>query len=227
MRITWIARGAGEVLLAAPLFLFAPLYRRRHLRWGATAGEVAAPMPGDGLVARPAFRATRAITIDAPPAAVWPWIVQLGFGRAGWYSYDLFDNAARPSAERILDEYQHPAVGDWVPMAATVSETTAFRIAELDPARSLLWTKPSSTWAWTLTPVGNGGTRLVTRLAEAYSWRTAPATALLSLVLCEFGDFPMMRKMLRGIRRRAEAHADARRAAGIGPEPARQPYLRL
>jgi hypothetical protein len=93
-----LARGLVEVLAASPLFLFAPLYRSRHLHWGATKEEVAKAMPGDDLVPEPSFSATRAITIDAPPEAVWPWIVQVGYGRAGWYSYDLFDNAARPSA---------------------------------------------------------------------------------------------------------------------------------
>jgi len=108
------------------------LIRRRHLRWGASDAEVAASMPGDDRVAQTSFNATRAITIDAPPKAVWPWIAQLGFGRAGWYTYDLFDNAGHPSAERILPQYQQPRVGDWVPMARKVNETTAFKIAGLE-----------------------------------------------------------------------------------------------
>jgi hypothetical protein len=95
-------------------------------------------MPGDELVTEPSFNATRAITIDAPPEAVWPWLVQIGYGRAGFYSYDLFDNAARPSADRILLEHQQPQVGDWVPMASKVTETTAFKIRELEPNRSML-----------------------------------------------------------------------------------------
>jgi hypothetical protein len=122
-----LARAFAEVIVAAPRFATAPLIRRRHLRWGATNPEVAAPMPGDELVAQSSFNATRAITIDAPPEAVWPWIVQLGFGRAGWYTYDLFDNAGRPSAEGILPAYQQPKLGDWVPMASKVNETTASR----------------------------------------------------------------------------------------------------
>jgi hypothetical protein len=89
-----VLRGLGDVVTAAPLFLFAPLFRRRHLRWGASEAEVAGATPGDELVPEPSFNATRAITIDAPPEAVWPWLAQLGYGRAGWCSYDLFDNAA-------------------------------------------------------------------------------------------------------------------------------------
>jgi len=199
-----LRRGLGEIALASPLFLFAPLYRRWHLRWGATDAEVAGTMPGDPIVSRPSFSATRAITIDAPPEAVWPWLVQLGYGRAGFYSYDLFDNAGRPSAERLLPEHQQPQVGDWIPMAAGVNETTAFKIKELDLNRSMLWEKPHSTWAWKLEPLDGGRARLVTRLKDRYSWRAAPGNALLSLILFEFGDFPMMRKLLLGVQRRAE-----------------------
>jgi hypothetical protein len=206
MKTRDVARGLGEIAAASPVFLFAPLYRHWHLRWGATAAEVAAPMPGDELVPHPSFDTTRAIKIDAPPEDVWPWLVQIGYGRAGFYSYDLFDNAGRPSAERILPEHQHPLIGDWVPMAAKVNETTAFKITAIEPNRSLLWEKPHSTWAWKLEPIPGDRTRLVTRLKDDYSWRADPANALLSLILFEFGDFPMMRKLLLGVKRRAEGN---------------------
>lgn len=199
-----LSRGLGEIAVASPLFLFAPLYRHWHLRWGATDAEVAGPMPGDELVPDPSLTTTRAITIGAPPEDVWPWLVQIGYGRAGFYSYDLFDNGGRPSADRLLPEHQHPAIGDWVPMAPKVNETTAFRIRAFEPNRFLLWEKPHSTWAWTLEPIAGGRTRLVTRLKDRYSWRAAPANALLSVILFEFADFPMMRKLLLGVKRRAE-----------------------
>jgi hypothetical protein len=156
-----VLRGLADVAIASPLFAFAPVYRRWHLRWGATDAEVAGAMPGDELVAEPSFNATRAITIDAPPEAVWPWLVQIGYGRAGFYSYDLFDNAARPSAERILPEYQEPKVGDWVPMASKVNETTAFKVKAFEQSRWLLWEKPHSTWAWKLVSLEHGRTRLI------------------------------------------------------------------
>jgi hypothetical protein len=176
----------------------------------------AAPMPGDELVQKPSFNATRAITIDAPPTAVWSWIVQLGFGRAGWYAYDVFDNAGHPSAERILPECQQPKVGDWIPMASKINETTAFKIAGLEPQRWMLWDKPESTWAWKLVPLDARRTRLVTRLKAHYAWRTSPANAVLTLILFEFGDFPMMRKLLLGVKHRAERlHADGQ-AKGRG-----------
>jgi hypothetical protein len=199
-----VVRGLADVAVAAPLFVFAPLYRRWHMRWGATEAEVARAMPGDELVAEPSFNATRAITIDAPPEAVWPWLVQIGYGRAGFYSYDLFDNAARPSAERILPEYQEPRIGDWVPMASKVNETTAFRIKAFEQNRWMLWAKPHSTWAWKLVPLEGGRTRLIVRIKDRYEWRASPGSALLTLILFEFGDFPMMRKLLLGVKGRAE-----------------------
>jgi hypothetical protein len=203
-RIAELAEAAADVVVAAPRFATAPLIRPSHLRWGAADAEVAAPMPGDERVRQPSFNATRAITVNAPPEAVWPWIVQLGFGRAGWYTYDLFDNAGHPSADRIIPEYQEPKVGDWVPMASKVNETTAFKIAGLEPNAWMLWEKPHSTWAWKLVPLDSGNTRLISRLKARYAWRASPGNALLTSIIFEFGDFPMMRKLLLGVRRRAE-----------------------
>ena len=166
-------------------------------------------MPGDELVPGCQYRCTRAITIDAPPAAVWPWLVQVGFGKAGFYSNDLLDNVAHPSADRILTEFQDPEVGDWVPMFSRINDTTAFRIAAIKPGEELVWGKPDSTWAWTLTDI-DGRPRLVTRLRILYRWHR-PADALLSLVLNELGDFPMMRRMLLTLKQRAEATLAAER----------------
>jgi hypothetical protein len=214
MPVGELARCTADVLVALPRFLTAPLYRHWHLRWGATNAEVASAMPGDEIVPAASFTATRAITIAASPEQVWPWIVQIGAGRAGFYSYDLFDNAARPSADRILPEFQETRVGDWVPMSSTVNETTAFRVKAFQPNRWLLWAKPDSTWSWTLTQLDDGRTRLVTRLKERYPWRSSPGLALLTLVLFEFGDFPMMRRLLLGIRQRAERLGAQRVPAG-------------
>lgn len=193
----------GAVMMALPWLATAPLLRRWHLHWGATAAECASSMPGDELVSACQFVCTRAITIDAPPDAVWPWLAQVGFGKAGFYSLDLLDNTGRSSATQILREHQTPTVGDWVPMFTQVNDTTAFRVAEIDPPTALLWRKPDSTWAWRLTDL-DGRTRLVTRLRARYDW-SRPAAALLTVILMEFADFPMMREMLRGIRRRAES----------------------
>jgi len=206
---------------AIPLFLTAPLYRRWHLRWGATDEEVHARMPGDEIVAAASFTATRAITINAPPEQVWPWIVQIGYRRAGFYTYDLLDNAGYPSANRILPQYQHVQVGDWMPMAKTVTETTAFKVTSFETGRWLLWQKPDSSWVWKLIPRDGGRTRLISRLRQRYRWQT-PGPALLTVFLLEFGDFPMMRRVLTGIKARAEHKKDGR-----SPDMPTNPGLKL
>ena len=86
-------------------------------------------MPGDDLIAGAQYRATRAITIDAPPEQVWPWLVQVGCLRAGFYANDLLDNLGHPSARTILPEFQTLEIGQWVPMSPTPSDTTAFKVA--------------------------------------------------------------------------------------------------
>jgi len=195
----------GDVAHDVPTFLTSPLYRHWHRHWGSTAAERAGAMPGDELLADAQFRATRAITIAAPPRAVWPWLVQVGALRAGWYSNDLLDNLGHPSATVIVPELQHLEVGDWVPMAPSgpPSDRNAFKVHSFEVNRWLLWTKPDSSWAWRLTPTA-GGTRLVTRVHAVYDWRH-PLAAVLAVVLMEFGDFAMQRRMLRGIQARAEA----------------------
>jgi len=198
-----LAHEIVTVVADIPRFVTAPLYRRRHLRWGATDEELAGVMPGDDLIDDVAYLATRAITIDAPPAAVWPWLVQVGCLRAGFYANDLLDNLGHPSAERILPEFQHLEIGQWVPMSPTPSDVTAFKVAGFEANRWLLWHQPLSTWSWTLTELPRGQTRLVTRLRIRLDWHHR-AVSLLSVILNEFGDFPMMRRMLLGIRDRAE-----------------------
>jgi hypothetical protein len=198
-----------DALSGLPLFATAPLYRHWHLRWGATDEEVRGSMPGDEIVPNPSFNATRAITIDAPPELVWPWIVQMGYRRAGFYTYALLDNAGYESADRVLEEYQPPKIGDWMPMAKQVNKTTAFRVKAFALNEWLLWEKPDSTWAWKLIPLDGGRTRLVLRLKARYAWER-PVSAILTLVLLEFGDFPMMRRVLKGIKVRAQQMSAAR-----------------
>jgi hypothetical protein len=150
------------------------------------------------------YNSTRAISIDAPPEAVWPWLVQVGCLRAGWYSNDLLDNLAHPSATTIVPELQHIEVGQWVPMSPKPSDRSGLKVHSLEVNRWLLWTTPDSTWAWQLIPIENVGTRLIVRISARYDWRH-PLFALLGVVLMEFGDFAMLRRMLRGIKIRAES----------------------
>jgi hypothetical protein len=185
-------------------------YRSWHLSWGATTAEGASAMAGDGLVTHPHFAPTRAITIDAPPAEVWPWIVQMGYGRAGWYSYDHLDNRGRPSAEVIRPELQDVAIGEVISMSGRDDDRTAFRVVMITPDRHIVWAKPDATWAWQLTPTGDGGTRLVTRVRARYQgW-----TALFGVPLMELGDFPMMRRCLLGIKRRVQRREIVAASAG-------------
>jgi hypothetical protein len=201
-----IGKGILDALSGLPLFAIGPLYRSWHLRWGATDEEVRGSMPGDQIIPEASFNATRAITIDAPPDAVWPWIVQMGYLRAGFYTYAVLDNAGYESSEHILEEYQTVNVGDWMPMARKVNETTAFKVKAFETNDWLLWEKPDSTWAWRLVPLDGGRTRLIARLRQRYDWKS-PGAAILTLILLEFGDFPMMRRVLKGIKVRAERMA--------------------
>jgi hypothetical protein len=200
---TQLLRELRDVAVAVPLALVAPLIRPWHARWGASEDEVAASMPGDELVPGCQVHWTRAITIEDTPESVWPWLAQVGFGKAGFYSNDLLDNVAHPSTHRIDSQLQHIGIGDWVPMFSKVDAATAFRVHSFEPPQYLVWSKPDSTWAWKLTPLPQRRTRLVTRLRQRYDW-SMPGRALVSVVLIEFGDFPMMRRMLKGIKERAE-----------------------
>jgi hypothetical protein len=200
-----------DTLSAVPIWAGSPLLRPWHMHWGATDAEVAAAMPGDDVVARAQFNATRAITIDAPPGNVWPWIAQLGYRRGGFYTYDLVDNAGEPSADRIMEEYQHITVGDPIPMFhESHGLAIAYRVDSFQASEWMLWVhrphedeQPDSTWSWRLSPLPGDGTRLVTRMKQDYRWQT-PRLAMFNLMLMEFGDFAMERRMLKGIKVRAE-----------------------
>lgn len=201
----------ADTLSAFPIWAVSPVVRPWHMRWGATDAEVAAPMPGDQVVPRAQFNATRSITIDAPREHVWPWIAQLGYRRGGFYTYDQVDNAGEPSADRILAEYQDLKVGDLIPMwHESHGLAIAYKVDSFDVPKWMLWVhrpheneEPDSTWSWRLDELATGGTRLVTRMKQDYRWET-PGLALFNLVLMEFGDFAMERRMLKGIKVRAE-----------------------
>jgi hypothetical protein len=200
---THLAGQVRDAVVDLPWYLVTPLLRRWHLTWGATPAEAAAAMPGDDLLPRAQYRTTRAITIDAAPTEVWPWLVQVGYRRAGWYAGDLLDNFARPSVRRIVPELQDLRVGQWLSMVPKPSERTAFVVDSFAEPSWLLWRTPNRSWAWRLIPLAGGRTRLITRLKTEYEWRRP--LALVTVVLMECADYPMMRRMLRGIRDRAEA----------------------
>jgi hypothetical protein len=205
-----------DVLADVPRFLTAPLVRRRHLRWGATDEEVAAAVPGDDWLTNPDYVSTRAISIAAPPTRVWAWLVQVGRGRAGFYSDDLLDNGAVPSAHAIDPELQQLEIGQWVPMSEKITPRTAFRVAQARAPYELVWRKPDSTWAWILTPIEGGGTRLVTRVRAEHDRRNCGAW-LSSVLLLEIGDYPMQRRMLLHLKDRAERPVHIHTVAGGTP----------
>jgi hypothetical protein len=171
-------------------------------------------MPGDDVVDDAQFNATRAITIDAAPEDVWPWIVQLGYGRAGFYTYDLVDNAGVPSADRVVPELQDLHVGSVIPMFHEPHGlSVCYRVHSFVPHEWMLWVHqphdgdpPDSTWSWRLTAPMAGRTRLVTRMKQVYRWQT-PRLAAFNLVLMELGDFAMERRMLKRLKVLAESGA--------------------
>ena len=197
----WLTLGSIGALAA-----YLRVIRPWQLRWGATDAEVGRSMPGDDDVPRPTFNATRGVTVAARPEQIWPWLVQIGVGRAGWYSYDWLDNLGRHSAERIIPEFQHLAVGDVMPMSPDGKHGNVVKAFE--PNVGMLWGDQAgeATWYWGLDPVDERHTRLITRVRMHYRW-TSPL--LLFNPLVEFTDIVMMRKCLLGIKRRAERFATA------------------
>jgi hypothetical protein len=162
---------ALPVLLSAVYVL---AIRPSALRWGATAEEVARSMPGDDLVSSPSFSATRGITIQGRPEDIWPWLVQIGYGRAGFYGYDLIENLGSGtgirSAGSILPELQHPKAGDVLPISAVAS--LVFDSIHQD--NYLVWradTTPSDgSFIWALYPVDEHHIRLISRIRLRYHW---------------------------------------------------------
>jgi hypothetical protein len=195
-RLVFAAAALGWGMAVA----YVKVVRPWALRWGATDQETTRQLAGDGVVQRADFVATRAITIHADPDQVWPWLVQIGSGRAGWYSYDRLDNAGIPSATEIIPALQQLKAGDLVPMVA--GKDIGLWVKELEPGRRMLWwdRKGEYSWEWLLEPA-EAGTRLVTRLrATRHPW----TRRMLYEVVAMNGDIVMTRKMLGGIKTRAE-----------------------
>src|SRR6516225_5302929 len=130
--------GIGLVALGAiALGAYVRFIRPWQLRWGATDEEVARAMPGDDVVKQPTFNATRAVTIQARPEEIWPWLVQIGNKRAGWYTYDWLDNLGIPSAERSIPELQHVAVGDLIPFSLDGKQGQ--KVKDFEANQWMLW----------------------------------------------------------------------------------------
>lgn len=177
------------------------------------ASEADAALPGDDLLACPDVVTTRAIGIEAPVNLVWPWLVQMGPGRAGAYTYDWIENLFglnMHSADEIIPAFQHIAVGDAWRLG---SRGPVLRIAHIEPERAMVVRSDDGNWVWAfvLHP-GGQMTRLISRNRIATPGAAFPARAVTRYVM-EPGSLVMERKMLRGIRARAE-HLAATSAVG-------------
>ena len=193
------ALAAGLGSLAYPVF-----FRHWCLTWGARPDEVSRKLPGDDLLADAGIVSTRVITIDAPPAAIWPWLVQMGSGRGGVYTYDWIENLLglnMHSTRQILPQYQDVKVGDELPLGPG---RPAMQIAVCDPERTLAIRFADGNWVWIFALVAEGGqTRLISRNRIATPGAARPVR-LFNLLVMEPGSLVMERKMLLGIKQRAE-----------------------
>jgi hypothetical protein len=187
------------VFLAALAALY-PLMRRPILTWGATREEARSRLPGDDLLEEADGVSTRAITINAPVAAVWPWLAQMGPSpRGGAYTYDWIENLLgldMHSVDRVLPEFQHPEVGDTIGLGSNL-----MRIERVEPGHVLAWRSEDGNWVWTFVLAESDGT---TRLIGRNRFRLPTLAARMGMLPMEPGSLLMERRMLRGIKERAE-----------------------
>ena len=171
------------------------------LTWGATSSEAGARLPGDELLEEADGVATRAIEIDAPPSAVWPWIAQMGPSpRGGAYTYDWIENLlglGMHSVDRVLPDFQHPQLGDTIGYGSN-----HMRVERVEPEHVLAWRSQDGNWVWTFVLESPDGKR--TRLISRNRFRLQTLGARLGMLPMEPASLVMERKMLRGIKQRAE-----------------------
>jgi hypothetical protein len=192
-------------------------FRPWHLKWGASEEETARALPSDDMVSQPKMHATHAITIHAPAKEVWAWLVQIGQGRGGFYSYTWIENlmgSGIHNAERILPEYQNLKVGDVVPFT---KNGLGMPVAQVDPYKTLVLHGDTRhgdelemgymnfSWAFHLEEVDANTTRLIERMRG--DWQPSLPLMADKYLLYELGTFIMEQKMLRGIKERAEKAA--------------------
>ena len=192
---------AGAVVAGAAALVYFRFLRDWHLHWGATPAEARGEVAGDDLMPHPDIVATRAVEIDAPPSAVWPWLVQMGPGRGGAYTYDWIERRLGidiRNTDRIIPEFQGLKVGDEIPMPGY-----AMRVERLDPERAMVVRSTNHAWVWSfeLRPT-NGHTRLISR--NRYDAAALPVKDKLAYPVIEPGSWVMERKMLRTIKEHAE-----------------------
>jgi hypothetical protein len=187
-----LAAGSGGIYLA--------VLRRPVTTWGATETEANSRLPGDELLDRAGGVSTRAITINAPASAVWPWLAQMGpEPRGGAYTYDWIENLLRlnmHSVDHIIPEFQHPAVGDTIMLGPN-----RMRMARVEPEHVLAWRSEDGNWVWTFV-IEEKDER--SRLISRNRYRLPTLTARIAMVPMEAASLLMEAKMLHGIKTRAE-----------------------
>jgi hypothetical protein len=226
MKITSLATPA--LLAAVGATAYTSVIRPWYHRWGATDEETVRPMPLDERVPNPTICTTMAITIDSPPGAIWPWLVQIGDPpRAGYYSYTWIEKLVGldiQNAGRILPEFQRVEVGEALDRNGTMV------VQAVEPGKLLVLGPPDSidylkcTWAFALYPIDERSTRLVTRVRARWSYRqimrTTPPYSWPMWLLLDPGAFIMERKMLHEIKRLAEAHRPGEQPGATIIDPA-------
>jgi len=202
MRVKTVAGAALAV--GGGAIVYEKLLRQEILTWGATAEEAEARLPGDELLEDADGIATRAVTIDAPVSDVWPWIAQMGPGpRGGAYTYDWIENLLgldMHSADTVLPEYQHPQIGEGFGYGPN---KMVFRIVE--PEHVLAIQSADGNWAWSFVLSRRDGR---TRLISRNRFRLPRLRDRIGMRPMELGSLVMERKMLYGIKERAEKLAD-------------------
>ncbi len=198
---------AGSFGILVTLAVFS-VYAIMQVR--ATRQECAQSLAGDSLISNPIGAVNHAITIHRPPRDVWPWLVQMGSHRAGWYTYDYIDNGGQHSSERVLPQYQDIRPGMIFP--ALPGAKDVFVVAQYEPEKSLVlaWQSPDgryqTSWAFVLEESQPGQTRLLVRGRVAPGYRPYGLPEWLAVGLARPAHFVMQRKELLGIARRAEAN---------------------
>lgn len=212
-----LRRGTKLVAVALGYAGLSVASRRWHRSWGTAAKEATASLPGDELISDAALQTTRGIDIQAPPERVWPWLIQMGQGRGGLYTYEWIENllgAEIHNLDRIEPQLQQLSVGDHIRLTPEVYlgriPGQYYRVTEIRPERALVMlqelpTGGLSSWSFNLRPLGGGATRLLVRgRSSAPSMRAERVAREVELLLLEPGYFVMERGMLRGLKKRAE-----------------------
>ena len=213
-----LTAGAIAGTLAGAGVLYARVLRPWHMTWGATPDEAAGPVAGDALMPDAGIVSTRVVEIDAPPWAVWPWLVQMGPGRGGAYTYDWIERRLGVdirNVDRVVPELQGLRPGDEIPMPGY-----AMRVEILDRERAMVVRSDNGAWVWAfeLRPVDAGRTRLVSRnRIDPARWETRDR---LGYPVMEPGSWVMERKMLLTIKRLAEGLAREGAISAPGTPPA-------